>query len=1075
MGIWMLFGWIVWAGEPVPSAEDTEEESCWDVSASPGPSETVKIDTHQGTWMSVDVSPDGRLIVFDLLGDLYTLPMEGGEATALTSGMAWDMQPTFSPQGDRVAFTSDRGGGDNLWTLPLDGGEPVQITDESFRLLNGPAWSPDGAYIVGRKHFTSGRSLGAGEMWLYPAEGGGPGLPLTSRPNDQQDVNEPTFSPDGAHLYYSQDVSPGPSFQYNKNPHSGIYAIQRLDLESGDVVRVTQATGGAARPTPSPDGERLAFVRRVREQTTLWVRDLDSGAERPLWDGLDRDMQEAWAIHGIYPRMAWTPDGESLVLWAQGGLHRVHLDGTIEPILFHVQDTREIRTAQRVPIEVAPDTFDVKMLRSVTVSPDGKRVVFQALGVLWVKELPDGQVRRLTRQTDHVEDRPTFTPDGRTVIYATWDDQAYGTLRAVSARGGRGRTLTDRPGHYRESTVSPDGRTLVFRRSRGGWLRSALWSEEPGLYVMGAGGGEATRLLDHGRSPHFGPDGDRVFFLSGEGESTALKSIGLTDRTVRTHATTEMGIDLRVSPDGRWLGLQEHYNAYVMPFPATGRSLTVSPDMTALKIRKVSEDAGNGIHFSADGTRAYSSLGPSLLSFDLTRPMDEDEPVIPEVIPLTLTRTTHHAKGTAALVGATLITMDGDTILEAGTVVWTDDRIVAIGPRDEVAVPEGAYVIDGTGLFALPGFIDVHAHGSMATDGLIPEQNWNQLSNLSFGVTTIHDPSNDTGSVFAASELQKAGRLLAPRIFSTGTILYGAKGPGYTAKVDSLEDALSHLTRMKEVGAFSVKSYNQPRRDQRQQVMEASRQLDMMVVPEGGSTFMHNLTMIVDGHTGIEHAIPVRDAYDDVRQLWGATSVGYTPTLGVAYGGLSGEEYWYGHTDVWANERLLSFVPRTLIDGRARWVQRIPDGEYNHDDAARFAKTLIDEGVTVQLGAHGQREGLAAHWEMWMFEQGGFTPHEALRSGTLHGAKYLGLDGDLGSLAVGKLADLVILDADPIADLKNSERVRYTILGGQIHEASTMDRLWPNPAPRGPLSWEIDGGQTDEDRAEATGCGCARH
>src|SRR6185503_6194189 len=184
-----------------------------------------------------------------------------------------------------------------------------------------------------------------------------------------------------------------------------------------------------------------------------------------------------------------------------------------------------------------------------------------------------------------------------------------------------------------------------------------------------------------------------------------------------------------------------------------------------------------------------------------------------------------------------------------------------------------------------------------------------------FGVTTLHDPSNDTDTVFAASELQRAGLITGPRIFSTGTILYGANAP-FTATIDSLEDARSHLRRMKAAGAFSVKSYNQPRRDQRQQVIAAARELGMMVVPEGGSLYEHNMTMVVDGHTGIEHAIPVGAVYADTVQLWSRTQVQWTPTLGVAYGGIMGENYWYAHTNVWEDERLLAFVPRESIDAR---------------------------------------------------------------------------------------------------------------------------------------------------------------
>jgi hypothetical protein len=259
---------------------------------------------------------------------------------------------------------------------------------------------------------------------------------------------------------------------------------------------------------------------------------------------------------------------------------------------------------------------------------------------------------------------------------------------------------------------------------------------------------------------------------------------------------------------------------------------------------------------------------------------------------------------------------------------------------------------------------------------------------------------------------------------------------------------------MQAVGAISVKSYNQPRREQRQQVIAAARELKMMVVPEGGSLFQHNMTMVVDGHTGVEHSIPVPEVYEDVLQLWSGTEVGYTPTLGVGYGGLWGENYWYAKTNVWDNQRLLAFVPREIIDERARRPVNVPDEEWNHFNNARVARELHDAGVEVQIGAHGQREGLAAHWEIWMLEQGGMTPHQALRCATLEGAQYIGLDADIGSLEPGKLADLIVIDGNPLEDLRVSENVHYTMLNGRLYEAATMNEVWPREKARGTFWWE---------------------
>jgi hypothetical protein len=250
---------------------------------------------------------------------------------------------------------------------------------------------------------------------------------------------------------------------------------------------------------------------------------------------------------------------------------------------------------------------------------------------------------------------------------------------------------------------------------------------------------------------------------------------------------------------------------------------------------------------------------------------------------------------------------------------------------------------------------------------------------------------------------------------------------------------------LKAVGAFSVKSYNQPRRDQRQQVIQAARELEMMVVPEGGSLLHHNLSMVVDGHTGVEHSLSVERVYDDVEELWGASKTGYTPTLVVGYGGIWGENYWYQHEDVWRDERLAAFVPKFVVEPRARRRLMAPDEDQNILRSCGVVKSLIDAGAQAQLGAHGQLAGLGAHWELWLLKQSGITNLQALRCATLSGAQYLGLDADLGSVEAGKLADLVVLEKNPLDDIKNSTSIRWTILDGRMYDARTLA-----PADGGP-------------------------
>ena len=1038
----------------VNAAEKDEQK--WQVDSPKGQFVDAAISVEQGTWMNIDVSPDGKTVVFDLLGDIYTMPMSGGTATKLTSDIAWQMQPRFSPDGKHIAFTSDQGGGDNIWIMDLNGENQHAVTDETFRLLNSPAWSPDGDYLVARKHFTASRSLGAGEVWLYH-KAGGKGVQLTKRENDQKDLGEPMFSPDGKYVYFSHDATPGKTFHYSKDSVAGIYKIKRYDRETGEIETVIDGMGGAIRPTPSPDGKKLAYIKRDDFQTSLYLYDLTSGEHTKLYDKLERDMQETWAIHGVYPTIAWTPDNKELVFWAGGTIHKLDVaDKSVKTIPFKVQTTKKIQKAVRFTQNLDTDEFDVKMLRNVQVSPDGETAIFEALGHIYKRDLESGKIKRLTKQTDHYELFPQYSRDGKKIVYTTWDDNKQGTVRVVSARSGRGDTITMQPGKYVEATFSPDGKTVVYRKATGGSILNPKWSLNPGVYSVSTKGGKSELISKSGYQPQFGAASDRVYIMSPWPKPT-LSMVELKNKKVRKLYESEHATEFRVSPDGKYLAFAERFKVFVTPFVENGKTISIGPKDSQFPIEQLSVRAGENISWSAKSNTLYWTLGPELYHaslegmFAINKAEDADFKV-KSGDNIGFSKKMAEPKGMIALTGAKIITMDGEKVIENGVIITDGKHIKAIGTASEISIPKGTEVIDVTGKTIMPGIVDAHAHGSQASDEIIPEQNWKNFAGLALGVTTIHDPSNDTSEIFTASEMQKAGMIVGPRIFSTGTILYGANMPGYTSHIDSLDDAKFHLERLKKVGAFSVKSYNQPRREQRQQVIEAGRELEMMVVPEGGSLLQHNLSMIVDGHTGIEHSIPVEHIYDDIKQLWSQSDVGYTPTLVVAYGGIWGENYWYDKTDVWNHPRLSKFVPKNQLLPRSMRRIKAPDHHYNHFNNARVAAELQDLGVLVNLGAHGQREGLGAHWEMWMFAQGGMTPLEAIRASTLDPAKYLGLDKNVGSLEVGKLADLMVIDGDPLKNIRDSDKVDYTMINGRLFNAETMNEV--GKKERQPLYFE---------------------
>jgi imidazolonepropionase-like amidohydrolase/Tol biopolymer transport system component len=1044
------------------ASQESDEGEAWSVDHTWAPTATVSFETSEGTWMNLDVSPDGRTIAFDLLGDVYTLPIAGGRATRISGGPAFEFHPRFSPDGERIAFVSDRDGNNNVWTMAPDGSDATKVTSEQVRDVSAPAWSADGEYLFVRKHFVFTRSLGAGEIWMYHHTGGS-GLQVTDRPNEQQDQGEPAASPDGEWIYYSQDVSPGPLFQYNKDPYGAIYAIRRRNLGNGETETVTSRPGGSITPLPHSDGRRLAFVRRVRERTVLFLRDLETGEEWPVWDGLERDMQEAWAIHGPYTRYAWVPGTDDLVVWAQGKLWRVATaSGTATEIPFTAQVELRVQRALRFPVEAAPERFDVRMLRHAHTSPDGGRVVYSALGRLWIKDLPGGAPRRLTT-ADEIEVFPRFSPDGTRVAYTSWDDEARGRVRVVAVAGGAGRAIVDEPGHYVEVDWSPDGRTLVYRSIGGDGRRGPTHGEHTGIWVVPANGSEEPRKVrDGGSGPAFDSSGERIYFTTSVDGDPALRSSDLHGGEEVTHFTGPDVTEWAVSPRGEWIAFTEGWRAYIARFPRSGRPARLAGSGDSYPVRQVSEGSGAYLHWAADGQALHWTLGPEYFTRELGETFAflegaADEPAEPEGegIPIGFARATDVPSGVVAFEHARIITASDDEaaggasdgVIEDGTLVVEGNRIVALGPAATVEVPAGAHRVDASGRTIMPGIVDAHAHVGSAGGGVPAESDWALLANLAFGVTTSHDPSNSTEMIFTAAEMVSAGLKTGPRIYSTGTILYGAETP-FRSQVGDYDDALMHVRRQKAAGAISVKSYNQRRRDARQWILQAANEEGIMVVPEGGSTLYQNLAQVIDGHTTVEHNLPVENVYEDIVGLWRETEVGYTPTMIVGYGGLSGEFYFYERWNVWENERLMRFTPRDVVDPRSR---RRPmaagDEDYNHLALSRHVNRLNQAGVLTNLGAHGQLQGLGAHWELWMFVQGGMSEMEAIRSATLNGAKSLGLDGDLGSLEVGKLADLLVLEADPLEDIHHSERIEMVMVNGRLYDARTLEQVGNHPGP----------------------------
>ncbi|MDZ7632874.1 MAG: amidohydrolase family protein [Gemmatimonadaceae bacterium] len=1043
------------------------------------PTRPLRFTTEEGTWLSLDLSPDGRTIVFDLLGDLYTIPAAGGPATRITSGSGFDGQPRFSPDGRSIVFVSDRSGSENLYLVNPDGSRLRPLTRGPNQAFISPDFTPDGQYVVVSK---------SSDLWLYHV-GGGNGLRLTgttpAAPGRQGGGSAPVNfmgaspSPDGRYLYAAARTGPA---GYNQMMAST--QVVMYDRKTGRLATRTLNLGNAFRPAVSPDGKWLAYASRQMAVTGLKLRDLASGDERWLSNDIQRDDIESRGSRDLLPGYSWTPDSKAIILAHHGKIWRLDIaTGTQTAIPFTAQVDQLIGELVKFEYPIDDTLLTVRQIRDARPSPDGKRLVFSALDRLWMMDLPSGTPKRLT-SSSMGEHLPVWSPDGRYIAFVSWTEEG-GDIWRIPSAGGRAEKLTTQAAYYDDIAYSPTGSRIVAARAPR--TQRAFVNDEinPKLVItdlvwLPATGGATTFItsLTNAGRPHFTTDSTRVWIYEAADGLVSMRWDG-TDRTPHLKVTGYMApgggpnaqprqaAELQVSPDGNRVLASVDNRLFVVPLPVTGGTTpTISVQQAtggALPFRRLSRIGGEFIGWKGDSRGVFYSLGRSFFQYDLAladslaadsvsrAPQSRDvragatpaaaagKPVYEALrTDVTVTAAKDRPSGSVVLRGARIITMKGDAVIARGDVVVTANRIVGVGEQGSVPVPAGARIIDVAGKTIMPGLMDIHAH-MWPQWGVHSPQPYMYTANLAYGVTTSRDPQTSTSDVIAYGDAVDAGQIIGPRIFATG--------PGIFVQddVNSADDAKEVMRRYSEFyQTETIKQYMAGDRRQRQWIAMAAREQRITPTLEGGLDFKKNMTEAMDGYAGIEHTLPIAPMYTDAISLFAQSGTTYTPTLLVQYGGPWAENWWYEHVDILADRKLTHFTPFSELERRAlRRPQWFRDSEYSYALFAAQAKKVVEAGGRVGLGGHGQLQGLGVHWELWSIASGGMKPMDVLRVGTIFGAEAIGLQASLGSVEAGKLADLLVLDGNPLDDIRNTNTIHFVMKNGRVYDGNTLDEVWP--------------------------------